>query len=120
MSTRVEKINSIIDTLMKETTIEGVAVVTTKGQLIAATLRQGADEKAVSAMTAALASVGNRVGSVLGVGNIHDIMIQGENKIVDLRSTGGVYLLALAPADEKIGLLDYELSKATEELTKIL
>ena len=52
---------------------------------MAAALHKGVDEKAVSAMAAALVSIGGRVGTALESGNPRNIVIEGKGKTVIVR-----------------------------------
>jgi predicted regulator of Ras-like GTPase activity (Roadblock/LC7/MglB family) len=71
-------------------------------------------------MAAALVSVGSRVGSALESGVPKNIVIEGENKTIIVRKMGSAALIATAPKGAKIGLIDFEISKATAEVESTL
>jgi predicted regulator of Ras-like GTPase activity (Roadblock/LC7/MglB family) len=117
---KANKITAILRELEQNCEVNGSALVSTKGQLMAAALHQDVDAKAVSAMTAALLSIGTRVGTVLKTGETRSILVSGENSMIVLRRTKNAVLMALAPADAKLGLIDFEVDNAIEKIEGIL
>ena len=71
-------------------------------------------------MAAALMSIGGRVGSALGSGSPKNIVIEGVDKLVIVRSIGDASLIATAPSDAKIGLIDFEMDKVASDIGTIL
>ncbi|MFW9843757.1 MAG: roadblock/LC7 domain-containing protein [Candidatus Thorarchaeota archaeon] len=120
MSAKIKKIEDILKQLESDSEVEGSALVSERGQLMAAALHRGVDEKAVSAMAAALVSIGGRVGSALDSGDPKNIVIEGKDKMVIVRKVAKAALIATAPSGAKIGLIDFEMDKATEEINSIL
>ena len=120
MSAKIKKLSEILKQLEHDSEVDGSALVSGRGQLMVAALHKGVDDKAVSAMAAALVSIGTRVGSALGSGDPNSIVIEGSNKTVIVRKISDVSLIATAPKDAKIGLIDFEMDKAVSEITNIL
>ncbi|TXT56098.1 MAG: hypothetical protein BAJATHORv1_30484 [Candidatus Thorarchaeota archaeon] len=120
MSARVKKLTSVLQELEQNCEITNSAIVTEKGQMVAHNLHDDVDEKSVSAMGAAILSIGNRVGTVLAAGNPKAIIINGSESIVLLRHIGKMVLISLAPKDAKVGLIDFELEKASEQIADLL
>ncbi|MHA1146447.1 MAG: roadblock/LC7 domain-containing protein [Candidatus Helarchaeota archaeon] len=120
MSAKLEKLSQILKELEKNTSIDGSAIVTPKGQMMASALHSDIDEKAVSAMAAALTSVGTRVGENLKIGDLGQMVLTGTNRIVLLNSLKNALLISLAPSDAKIGLLDFEIGQALEKIKQTL
>lgn len=120
MSAKIKKIEDVLKKLERDSEVEGSALVSERGQLMAAALHKGVDDKAVSAMAAALLSIGGRVGSALDSGDPRNIVIEGKNKLVIVRRVAKAALIATAPSNAKIGLIDFEMDKATEEIQSIL
>ncbi|MHA1386194.1 MAG: roadblock/LC7 domain-containing protein [Candidatus Helarchaeota archaeon] len=116
MSAKAQKLVAILKDLEKNTSIDGSAVVTPKGQIMAGALHSDIAEKAVSAMAAALSSVGARVGGTLKIGNLGQMVITGSDRVILLNTMANALLIALAPADAKIGLLDFEISQAMDKI----
>jgi len=112
MSAKMKKLEEILKQLEADSEVDGCALVSDRGQLMAAALHKGVDDKAVSAMAAALVSIGGRVGAALESGNPKNIVIEGEKKTVIVRKVGSAALIATAPKDAKIGLIDFEMDRA--------
>ena len=78
--------------------IEASAVVSVDGLSIASALPQGVEEDRVSAMSAAMLSLGERIATELGRGSLEQVYIKGEKGYVVLMSVGQeAVLTALAP-----------------------
>jgi predicted regulator of Ras-like GTPase activity (Roadblock/LC7/MglB family) len=120
MSAKIKKIEDILKKLEADSEVDGSALVSDRGQLMAAALHKDVDDKAVSAMAAALVSIGGRVGTALESGNPRNIVIEGKGKTVIVRKLSKAALIATAPADAKIGLVDFEMDKATQDIEAIL
>ena len=67
--------------------IEASAVVSVDGLSIASALPQGVEEDRVSAMSAAMLSLGERIASELGRGTLEQVYIKGK-KVCRLMSVG--------------------------------
>lgn len=120
MSARIRKLEAILHKLLEASEIVSSAVVSNKGRIMAATLGKGIDEKAVSSMAAAMLSIGERVGSVLGTGKTQSLSIDCSKGLVLLRAMPNTVLIATAPADANEGLIDHELNQAVQEISQIL
>ena len=101
--------------------IEASAVVSVDGLIMASSLPAGVEEDRVSAMSAAMLSLGERIASELGRGTLDQVYIKGENGYVLLMSVGEeAVLTVLARSQAKLGLLFLDMRRAAEELTKIV
>lgn len=120
MSAKIKKITECLMNLEANSEVDGCALVSDRGQLMCSALHKGVDEKAISAMAAALVSIGTRVGSSLDSGNPKNIVIEGSEKTVIVRSIGKSSMIATAPADAKIGLIDFEMDTVAEAIQAIL
>jgi len=120
MSAKSEKIKGILFDLEKNSEISNSALISLKGQMMASALHSDVDERAVGAMTAALTSVGTRVADTLKTGKTGSIIISGSDKIIVVNQLSQSVLIALAPADAKIGLIDFELSAAIDKIKMVL
>ncbi len=120
MASIAQKLTAILKELEANSDIGGCAVVSNRGQIMASALHQDIDEKSVAAMAAALTSVAGRVGKTLGSGDTESISITGTDKIILTNPLKNSVLIAIAPANAKLGLLDYELEKSRSEITKVL
>ncbi|HID62836.1 MAG TPA: hypothetical protein EYP49_08895 [Anaerolineae bacterium] len=101
--------------------IEASAVVSVDGLIMASSLPAGVEEDRVSAMSAAMLSLGERIATELGRGILDQVYIRGENGYVFLMSVGEeAVLTVLARQQAKLGLLFLDMKRATEELSKIV
>ncbi len=101
--------------------IEASAVVSVDGLTIASALPQGVEEDRVSAMSAAMLSLGERIASELGRGVLDQVYIKGEEGFVVLMSIGEeAVLTALAREDAKLGLIFLDMRRAADDLTKLI
>jgi predicted regulator of Ras-like GTPase activity (Roadblock/LC7/MglB family) len=101
--------------------IEASAVVSVDGLSIASALPQGVEEDRVSAMSAAMLSLGERIASELGRGKLERVYIKGEKGYVVLIAVGEeAVLTALAREQAKLGLIFLDIQRAAEDLAKLI
>lgn len=101
--------------------IEATAIVSVDGLTIASALPQGVEEDRVSAMSAAMLSLGERIASELGRGSLAQVYIKGEQGYVVLMSIGeDAVLTALAREQAKLGLIFLDMRRATFDLKKLI
>ncbi|MFO7584223.1 MAG: roadblock/LC7 domain-containing protein [Anaerolineales bacterium] len=101
--------------------IEASAVVSVDGLIMASALQQGAEEDRVSAMSAAMLSLGERIASELGRGGLEQVYIKGDNGFIVLIAVGDeAVLTALARQEGKLGLVFLEMRRAAEDLTRLV
>jgi predicted regulator of Ras-like GTPase activity (Roadblock/LC7/MglB family) len=88
---------------------------------MASSLPAGVEEDRVSAMSAAMLSLGERIASELGRGALDEVYVKGNGGYVILTAIGEeAVLTVLARAGAKLGLVFLEMRRAAEELTDIL
>lgn len=101
--------------------IEASAIVSVDGLTIASALPQGVEEDRVSAMSAAMLSLGERIASELGRGSLAQVYIKGEQGYVVLMSIGeDAVLTALAREQAKLGLIFLDMRRATDDFKKLI
>ncbi len=101
--------------------IEASAIVSVDGLSIASALPQGIEEDRVSAMSAAMLSLGERIAAELGRGALQQVYIKGENGYVVLMSIGEeAVLTALAREKAKLGLIFLDMRRAAEDIAKLI
>ena len=101
--------------------IEASAVVSVDGLTIASALPQGIEEDRVSAMSAAMLSLGERIASELGRGALEQVFIKGQNGYVVLMAIGEeAVLTALARDQAKLGLIFLDMRRAAEDIAKLI
>jgi predicted regulator of Ras-like GTPase activity (Roadblock/LC7/MglB family) len=101
--------------------MEASAVVSVDGLIIASALPSDVEEDRVSAMSAAMLSLGDRIASELGRGTLEQVFIRGRNGFVILTAVGNdAVLTALARENAKLGLIFLEMRRAAEDLMRIV
>lgn len=100
---------------------EASAVVSVDGLTIASALPQGVEEDRVSAMSAAMISLGERIAGELGRGLLEQVYIKGENGYVMLMAVGqDAVLTTLARQQAKLGLFLLDMKRASGDLEKLI
>lgn len=122
MAINIEKLGHILRNFVSQTTdVQGAAMVTPDGLPLASSLPSGMDDERVSAMSAAMLSLGERIGQELVRGNIDRIYVEGEEGFSILTSCGEeAVFLVLAGKTAKQGVLMLEIKRAIAELKPIL
>lgn len=101
--------------------IEASAVVSVDGLIMASSLPAGIEEDRVSAMSAAMLSLGERIASELGRGVLDQVFIHGKGGYVVLSSVGqDAVLTVLAREQAKLGLIMLDMRRAAEDLSKLV
>lgn len=101
--------------------IEASAVVSVDGLIMASALPVEVEEDRVSAMSAAMLSLGERIAVELGRGTLEQVYIRGGSGYVILTSVGSeAVLTALAREQAKLGLIFLEMRRAAEDLTRLV
>jgi predicted regulator of Ras-like GTPase activity (Roadblock/LC7/MglB family) len=79
------------------------------------------EEDRVSAMSAAMLSLGERIANELGRGSLEQVYIKGEKGYVVLMSVGTeAVLTVLAREHAKLGLILLDMRRAVEDLSKLI
>jgi predicted regulator of Ras-like GTPase activity (Roadblock/LC7/MglB family) len=101
--------------------IEASAVVSVDGLIMASSLPAGVDEDRISAMSAAMLSLGDRIASELKRGQLDQVYIRGTQGIIVLMAVGEeAVLTVLARSTAKLGLIFLDMSRAAEDLARFL
>ena len=101
--------------------IEASAVVSVDGLIMASSLPADVDEDRISAMSAAMLSLGDRISSELRRGTLDRVFIKGSDGIIVLMAVGeDAVLTVLARAQAKLGLIFLDMGRAAEELERLL
>lgn len=101
--------------------IQASAVVSVDGLTIASALPRDVQEDRVAAMSAAMLSLGERISSELGRGELDQVYIKGEMGYVLLLSVGeDAVLTTLAKANAKLGLIFLDMKRAVEQITEVI
>jgi predicted regulator of Ras-like GTPase activity (Roadblock/LC7/MglB family) len=120
--TRTElMVDRLRDMQVSSPDIEASAVVSVDGLPIATALPREVEEDRVSAMSAAMLSLGERIASELGRGVLSEVQIKGEGGFVILQSLGTeAVLTVLAREGAKMGLVLLDMRRAVDDLSKLV
>ena len=101
--------------------IEASAVVSVDGLIMASALPAEVEEDRVSAMSAAMLSLGERISTEMGRGSLEQVFIRGNNGYVILSAVGEeAVLTVLAREGAKLGLIFLEMRRAAEHLERVV
>ncbi len=120
-ATRTEQmVNRLRQMQVASPDIEASAVVSVDGLIIASALPSEVEEDRVSAMSAAMLSLGERISAELGRGSLEQVYIKGHEGFVLLTSIGAeAVLTALAGPNAKLGLVFLEMRRAADDLQRV-
>ncbi len=101
--------------------IEASAVVSVDGLIIASSLPAGVEEDRVSAMSAAMLSLGERIAGELGRGMLDQVYVKGAQGYVILMSVGEeAVLTTLVRQNAKLGLIFLDMRRSADDLEKLV
>jgi predicted regulator of Ras-like GTPase activity (Roadblock/LC7/MglB family) len=101
--------------------VEAAAIVSVDGLSIASLFPAGTEEDRVSAMSAAMQSLGERISTELGRGGLEQVYVKGVNGYVILTSVGDeAVLTVLARKEAKLGLIFLDIGRARQDLANLL
>jgi predicted regulator of Ras-like GTPase activity (Roadblock/LC7/MglB family) len=88
---------------------------------IASSLPGGYEEDRVSAMSAAMLSLGERISTELGRGSLQQVYVKGENGYVILTAVGEeAVLTVLARKEARLGLILLDVGRAVRDLEQLI
>jgi uncharacterized protein len=101
--------------------VEAAAIVSVDGLSIASSLPAGIEEDRVSAMSAAMISLGERISSELGRGLLVQLYVKGENGYVILNAIGEeAVLTVLARREARLGLIFLDVARTVQDLGNLI
>jgi len=101
--------------------VEAAAIVSVDGLSIASSLPAGIEEDRVSAMSAAMLSLGERISSELGRGMLQQLYVKGENGYVILNAIGEeAVLTVLARREARLGLIFLDVARTVQDLGNLI
>jgi len=119
---RTERLAERLQELQMSTAdVEASALVSVDGLIIASALPAGIEEDRVSAMSAAMLSLGDRIADELGRGALNQVFVKGAQGYVILMSVGeDAVLTVLAHQEAKLGLVLLDMRRTTADLAALL
>jgi hypothetical protein len=101
--------------------IEASAVVSVDGLIMASSLPAGIEEDRVSAMSAAMLSLGERIATELGRGMLDQVYVRGTGGYVILMSVGDeAVLTTLVREGAKLGLIFLDMRRSADDLASLV
>ena len=101
--------------------IQASAVVSVDGLIIASALPGSVEEDRVSAMSAAMLSLGERISIELRRGDLNQVYIRGDNGYVMLTSVGqDAVLTVMASVNAKLGLIFLDIKRTADALSELI
>jgi predicted regulator of Ras-like GTPase activity (Roadblock/LC7/MglB family) len=101
--------------------IEASAVVSVDGLIMASALPEDVEEDRVSAMSAAMLSLGERISNELGRGDLDEVYVHGDQGYILLMSAGRDAVLSLLAREKaKLGLVLLEMRRAADDIRKLI
>ena len=122
MATAFEQMQHTLKTLVTNTPdLEGAATVSLDGLILASVLPAGTDEDRVSAMAAALLSLGERTAEELQRGTLEQVYVKGNEGYIILMQAGPEAVLeVIAGQGAKLGMVLLDMKRAAQEITRLL
>ena len=109
------------DLQTSSTDVEASALVSVDGLIMASALPPDVEEDRVSAMSAAMLSLGDRIAAELGRGMLDQVYIRGNNGYVLLLDVGEeAVLTVLARKEAKLGMLFLDMKRAAADLSRLV
>ncbi len=101
--------------------VEAAAIVSVDGLSIASSMPVGIEEDRVSAMSAAMLSLGERIATELRRGHLQQVYVKGENGYVILTAVGEeAVLTVMARREAKLGLIFLDIGRTVQDLEQLI
>ncbi|MCC6130717.1 MAG: roadblock/LC7 domain-containing protein [Acidobacteria bacterium] len=122
MASRAEQMQQVLRNFRSNTPeVEGAAVVSVDGLILASVLPQGTDEDRVSAMAAALLSLGERTSAELQRGTLEQVYVRGSSGYIILMQAGPEAVLeTIAGSQAKLGMVLLDMKRAAQEIARLV
>lgn len=119
---RAESITERLKDLEKLTPeLEGAAVVSVEGLMIASRLPEALSDDVMAAMSAAMLALGERIANDLYCGRLSQVVIMGDQGYVLLMAVNeNAVLTALVSEEAKLGLVFHDMRNALVDLRQLL
>jgi predicted regulator of Ras-like GTPase activity (Roadblock/LC7/MglB family) len=119
---RLEQFNKILhDLKMSSTEVEGAALLSDDGLMIASVLPAGLDELHLSAASAVAFATSSRSAAEIGRGAVEELIIRGTSGYAILCvAARNVVLIILAEKSARLGVLLLDVREAVGALNRIL
>ena len=118
----VDKLRDVLRGIASQTAdIEGAALVSYDGIMIANALQRDSPAEIVAAITATLLNLGKMSVDVLQLGGLDQVFIKCQDGYIVIGRAGDSNVVTImAKRDAKLGILINEMNKASEAVLKVL
>jgi predicted regulator of Ras-like GTPase activity (Roadblock/LC7/MglB family) len=122
MATTFEQMQHALRTLVTNTPdVEGAATVSLDGLILTSVLPAGTDEDRVSAMAAALLSLGERTAEELQRGTLEQVYVKGDSGYIILMQAGPEAVLeVIAGKGAKLGMVLLDMKRVAQDMARLL
>ena len=122
IASRTESIERRLDALRQSgSDIQAAAAISVEGLMIAGSLPEGLADELVSAMSAAMLALGDRIAQELGRGALDQVFIKGDNGYVLMTTVNDNAVLTVLVGEEaRLGLALLDTRQAAEALRDLL
>ena len=122
IASRTESIKRRLDVLrLSGADIQAAAAISVDGLMIASSLPEDLAEDLVSAMSAAMLALGERIAQELGRGALDQVFIKGDNGYVLMAAVNDNTVLTVLVGEEaKLGLALLDVRRTAEALRELL
>lgn len=119
MSSKKEILSDLLKGLEEEGDVEGSAIVTRDGLLIASGLPEDIDSETFAAMSATMLGAAETAVCELKKDEVGIIIVEGKEAKLITRNAGlNAFLVAMVSTDANLGLILIEMSKVSKEIEK--
>ncbi|PIE03250.1 MAG: hypothetical protein CSA81_03060 [Acidobacteria bacterium] len=118
----MEKVNQILYKMQTGTPdVEGCAIVSEDGLMIASAFPESFDEGRIAGMTSTLLSLGSRTSQELERGRMDQVFVKGgHGYVIAMNASEGTVFMVLTNEFAKLGLIFLDMKRAVAEIEKTL
>jgi predicted regulator of Ras-like GTPase activity (Roadblock/LC7/MglB family) len=118
----IEKLRDVLRGIASQTAdIEGAALVSYDGIMIANAMQRDSPAEIVAAITATLLNLGKMSVDMLQLGSLDQVFIKCQDGFIVIGRAGDTNVVTLmAKRDAKLGILINEMNRASEAVLKVL
>ena len=119
---RIEQINDILRFMQSGTPdVEGCAIVSDDGLMIASAFPSHFDEGRIAGMTSTLLSLGGRTAEELERGELEQVYVKGNHGyVIATQASEGTVFVVLTNQNAKLGLIFLDMRRCIEQIRKVL
>ena len=119
---RIDQVNDILRFMQSGTPdVEGCAIVSEDGLMIASAFPSSFDEGRIAGMTSTLLSLGSRTAEELNRGQMEQVFVKGDKGyVIVTQASEGTVFMVLTSEHAKLGLIFLEMRRCVDQIRKVL